>query len=270
MVWPPVLLATLLGLIVGSFLNVVVARVPKDQPLTGRSRCPHCRQTLGVSDLVPLVSFVLLRGRCRFCQKAIAWRYPLVELACGFLFALAALRFGVSWSALWLVVVGSFALALFVIDLERQVVPDQLSLPAALLGGGLAFLTGRAFTNLALGAIVGAAFFALQYVISRGRWVGDGDIRLGVLVGASLGLRDLIVAVVLAYVAGALVALGLLVARRARLSSRLPFGAFLMPALVVAFVAGGPIATWYLDGGPYVALGLDRVADWFLIRHYGL
>lgn len=270
MVWPAVLLATLLGLIVGSFLNVVAARVPKDQPLTGRSRCPHCRRTLGTPDLVPLVSFILLRGRCRTCHRAIAWRYPLVELVCGALFAFAVFRFGVSWSALWLAVVGSFALVLGVIDLERQVVPDQLSLPAAVLGFGLAFFTGRAFTNLALGAMVGAAFFATQYFVSRGRWVGDGDIRLGAFVGASLGLRDLIVAVVLAYVTGAVAALGLLVARRARMSSRLPFGAFLMPALVIAFVAGGPIATWYLDGGPYVALGLDRVADWFLIRHYGL
>lgn len=270
MVWPAVLLATLLGVSVGSFLNVVIARLPAGERITGRSRCPHCRRTLAARDLVPLISFVLLRGRCRSCRRPIPWRYPLVEFFCGALFAAALMRFGVSWSALWLIVVGSFAVALFIIDLERQVVPDQLSLPAAALGFGLAFLTGRTFTNLALGAMVGAAFFTVQYVLSRGRWVGDGDIRLGLLVGASLGLRDLVVAVVLAYGVGALVALGLLVARRARLTTRLPFGAFLMPALVAAFLAGGPIAAWYLDGGPYVALGLDRVADWFLVRIYGL
>lgn len=265
-----VFLAALLGLAVGSFLNVVASRVPNGERLTGRSHCPHCGRTLAARDLAPLVSFVLLAGRCRSCHRPIARRYAVVELATALLFAGAVLRFGLTPAALWLAGVGAFAIVLFVMDLERQVVPDRVSLPAAAAGLGLGFLAGRGFTDLLLGGILGAGFFALQYVLSRGRWVGDGDIRLGAFVGLSVGFRDSVVALVLAYGAGALVALGLLAARRAGVRSRLPFGAFLMAALVVAALAGGPIAAWYLNGGPFHAFGLDRLTDWVLARLYDL
>ncbi len=264
------ILIALLGLALGSFLNVVVPRLKRRQSLGGRSRCLRCRHQLATRDLIPLVSFLLVRGRCRYCHQKISWRYPAVEFATAAAFVALFLRFGFTLD--WAVgaALSLFLIALFVFDLVYRIVPDEVSLP----GAGVALVgsigLGVAYSSLLWGALLGSGFFALQYFVSRGRWVGDGDIRLGLLAGASLGLRRTIVALVLAYVSGAVLSLGLLVAKRANLRTQLPFGSLLTVAIFVSFLFGQQMADWYLSGALFQTLGLDRVAEWVLARQYGL
>lgn len=249
---------------------MVIPRVRLRESWGGRSRCPHCRRVLETRDLIPLVSFLLLRGRCRWCRRRISLRYPLVELATAVAFLVLWLRFGWSWTLAVGAVLTLFLIALFVLDFEHQIVPDELSLPGAAVALAGSLGLGIPFSSLILGAILGAGFFGLQYALSRGRWVGDGDVRLGLLMGVALGFGRTVVALILAYLAGAVVSLALLAARRAKLQTRLPFGTFLTLATFVSFVWGSAIAGWYASGGPFTGLGLDRVVEWFVVRLYHL
>lgn len=264
------LLIALLGLALGSFLNVVVPRLKKRQSLGGRSRCLRCRHQLATRDLVPLLSFILLRGRCRYCRRRISWRYPAVEFVTAAALVVLFFRFGLTMD--WVVgaVLLLFLIALFVFDLLYRLVPDEVSLP----GAGLALIgsigLGIAASSLVWGALLGAGFFAVQFFGSRGRWVGDGDIRLGLLAGVSLGFRRTVVALVLAYVGGALLSLVLLITKRATLRTQLPFGSLLTVAVFVCFLYGHQIANWYVSGAPFHLLGLDRLADWYFSRQYSL
>ncbi len=243
------LFALLFGLCVGSFLNVLVLRLKVGERLTGRSRCPRCQKQLTWYHNIPLVSFVALRGQCAFCQKPISWQYPLVEVASGLLWLAAYLNFG-SGSLLDVFAFGIFAsvlLTLFVFDVRWYVLPDEVTVPGIALALVLNLVRGYSWVELVLTSLTGAAFFFVQHAVSRGRWVGSGDIRLGALMGAMLGtFTGLGVALALAYVSGSLVGIGLIVAKRRRLSSQLPFGAFLAPATVMALLWGDKLWQWYL------------------------
>lgn len=191
------LLAGLVGLALGSFLNVVITRLPQGESVWGgRSRCPHCRGPLVWYDNIPLLSYVWLRGRCRSCGAAIPWRYPLVELAGG-LMALAL------WHTfpdkLVLLAYGPFCLALLAltaIDLEHRLLPDAITLPGAILGLLLALILPQlSFPGAVAGALVGAALFlgiAWLYEKWAGRrGLGGGDVKLLAMIGAFLGIESL-------------------------------------------------------------------------------
>jgi prepilin signal peptidase PulO-like enzyme (type II secretory pathway) len=239
--------AVILGLVVGSFLNVLVLRLQKGESLTGRSRCPNCQRQLAWYHNIPVVSFVCLRGRCGFCRQPIAWQYPMVELAAGLLFGLGALKFG-SADLLWLFTyfaVVAWSLALFVYDYKYQLLPDSLTLTGAVILGILNWWRGAPVTSLLLGAIVAAGFFAVQFWLSRGRWIGAGDIRLGIFMGLALGWPLTGVALVLAYWLGAAVGISLVLSGRRDFHSALPFGTFLTAATVVTFLWGNGLLDWY-------------------------
>jgi len=240
-----VLLAGLFGTAVGSWLNVIVFRLHAGTSfLRGRSACPHCHRTLQPRELIPLVSFALQAGRCRSCRQPISWQYPAVEAITGLLFAAFVWQNGLTLTTLVAVVAISFSVVLFVYDWRYQLVPDVVSLPAA----GLAFVgnlaLGRSFTDLILGGIIGAGFFLVQYAVSRGRWIGGGDIRIGLFIGFLLGWPLVLMALILAYVSGSVVGLGLIVSGRYRWTSRLPFGTFLTASSVVVLYWLDPIRTY--------------------------
>jgi leader peptidase (prepilin peptidase) / N-methyltransferase len=190
-------LAGLVGLALGSFLNVLITRLPQGESVgAGRSRCPQCRQPIAWYDNIPLLSYVRLRGRCRSCGAAIPWRYPLVELAGG-LMALAL------WHTfpdrLLLLAYGPFCLALVAltaIDLERRLLPDAITIPGTILGLLLSLVLPQlSFPEAAAGALVGAALF---YGIGRlyekwagRRGLGGGDVKMMAMIGAFLGLGAL-------------------------------------------------------------------------------
>lgn len=244
----------LFGLAVGSFLNVVIGRLRSGE--TGwrsRSRCPECHAVLRPSELVPVVSFLILRGRCRSCKKAISWQYPLVELSTMLLFLIAfwtrggvAGALGGSWLLMvrdWVFIAG--LTIVFVIDFLDMLVFDSVALPMAVAAFFLNLATGQSWQGLLLASAIGSGFFLLQYVISRGRWVGGGDVRIGAMMGAMLGVPGVVLALFVSYVAGALVALGLLASGKARWGGQMAFGTFLSVGTVVALFFGPAIMAWY-------------------------
>lgn len=253
--------AFLFGTAIGSFLNVVAIRLPKRRKflqLQQRSRCPKCRHILHAPDLVPIFSYLSLRGRCRYCRKSISSQYVLLELITGATFALLAWQYGGSGALLVGVVGASFLIALGTIDARLKIVPDALSLPAigatALVhlavithvgAQGLSTAMLRSVGGLLVGAVIGGLWFWVQWLVSRGRWVGTGDIRLGALLGVFLGMPLTLVALFVAYITGSIWAVVLLVRRKVRFGSAIPFGAFLAFAGILTFIFGPAVVSWY-------------------------
>jgi leader peptidase (prepilin peptidase)/N-methyltransferase len=231
----------ILGLFIGSFLGVVVDRFGTERSfVTGRSFCDQCRTTLGVLDLIPVLSFLFSRGKCRHCKTKLSIRYPLIECITAFLFLVTAWRY----TQLALLPIGftsahlgifllrdllfvSLLIILFLIDARHGVLPDRFTLPGIVLLFGLNVWIGIPWQTLLIGGFVVGGFFALQYVISRGTWVGDGDIRLGAMLGVMLGLTQGFLSLMLAYIIGAAYALVLLSKQKAGMKSTVSFGPFL-------------------------------------------
>ncbi len=248
-----VALLALLGLAVGSFINAAEYRLSHGLPIgfragrAARSHCTSCQVELGALDLVPVVSFIVLRRKCRQCREPIAWQYPLVEVATALLFVLAAVTAESPELALFYAACMGVLVFLFIYDLKHMLVLDVVTLPAIGLVLAAQFFLGAQMTGIVIGALIGGSFFAVQYLVSRGRWVGGGDIRLGLLAGAMLGWQQVLVALLLAYVGGSVIALGLLAAKRVTMKSQVPFGAFLVPAVMVALIFGEWFVDWYLS-----------------------
>ncbi|MBN2493547.1 MAG: prepilin peptidase [Deltaproteobacteria bacterium] len=207
-----------LGTFAGSFLNVVIHRLPRGESIVRpRSRCPACGQTIRWYDNVPLLSFVLLGARCRRCQGRISWRYPLVELLCGLLWAALFLRFGPGKAFAVHLVFCSALLAVCFIDIDFRIIPNEISLPGIALGLGGSFLwyeQGFHWESI-LGLLVGGGgllLVSLLYALLRGReGMGMGDVKLLGMLGAWLGWKSLLFIVLFASIQGVLVTLGMVV-----------------------------------------------------------
>lgn len=246
-----------IGLAIGSFINALEYRVQHGLSIVrtaantkkrspARSMCPQCKHQLHAGDLVPVVSFLLLRGRCRYCGKPIHWQYPVVELAAALACILATAVYGVSLDT---VIVSFFALVLlfiFVYDLKYQLILDSVTLPLIPIAFVLSIARGLEWRSLLLGALVGGGVFAVQYLLSRGRWIGGGDIRLGVLMGVMLGFPVTLAALFFAYLFGALVGLILLAYQKAGLQTRIAFGTFLSASTFLCLLWGVRVVEWYV------------------------
>ncbi len=240
-----------LGLAVGSFINAAVYRLRAGKfksILTGRSFCPKCKKNLAARDLIPLVSFLWLRGKCRFCHKKIAVHYFIIELTTAVAFLLVAL-FGASGteSLLWNLFFVSILIFIASFDAQFGEIPDEVALPAivlALAGSFLAF-TLAPLTAL-IGALVGGGFFTALVLISDGKWMGGGDIRVGLLLGALTGWRGFIVALFVASFLGSVVGTIQILRKKKKLKSALPFAPFLAFGGIVAILFSQQICAWYL------------------------
>ncbi|MBI5370145.1 prepilin peptidase [Candidatus Uhrbacteria bacterium] len=248
-----VFLLFLLGVCIGSFLNVVIFRVPEGLPVwRGRSHCLNCQTPIRPLDLIPVVSFFLLRGRCRGCHQTISWQYPVVELSLGLLFVLVAVfspdgLVSIPLLVRNLIFVTSLTL-IFVYDLRYLAIIDRFTIPAMVIAVILNLWFGLVSpVSMLLGALVLGGFFYGQFALSRGTWVGGGDIRLGALMGFMLGLTQGLVALFIAYVAGAIFGLGLLALKKANRKTPIPFGTFLSIATVVMLLLGDAPLHWYLS-----------------------
>lgn len=238
----------ILGLAVGSFLNVVIYRLPRDLDFAkGRSFCPHCRHSLGASDLIPLLSFIMLRGRCRYCRKPISWQYPLVEILTALIFVVIYLRFGLSANFFVYLINSLFLLVIFMIDLKNYLILDSITLPAIVLAFIFNLLIVKsALSAMVIAGIIGGGFFLLQFLLSQGKWIGGGDIRLGFLIGIMLAdWEKLIVALFFAYLVGAIFGIILMVSGKKSLKSKIPLGTFLSLATLVVLLWGETILNWY-------------------------
>lgn len=232
------------GLVVGSYLNVVIHRLPREEStVLPRSRCPRCGALIRARDNLPLLSFLLLGGRCRVCRGRISWRYPLVEVVTALLFVVCLEVFGLHWQALVAVVFGCLLIALAAIDLEHYLLPDLLTLPGLAVGLLLSFTeVWIPWRDAVLGAALGAAGLWLVsevwYLLRREEGLGLGDVKMLAMVGAFLGWKGVLVTVFLASLTGAGVGLALIALGRMELGSRLPFGFFLSGGGLVALFAG--------------------------------
>ena len=237
----------LLGLCVGSFLNVVIARVPEGRSIVGPgSACPRCSTPIAWYDNVPLLSFALLRARCRKCGEPISWRYPVVELVTGLLFVLALAERGLTIDLIPALLLVSGLVAITGIDLDHQLIPDVISIPGIVVGLAVSTLTGRpGWLDSLVGVVIGGGIFLLIIVASRGG-MGGGDMKLGAMLGAFLGWKLVLVAILIAILAGGVFAIVVLLLRRKGRKDAVPFGPFLALGGVVSLFWGESLLAWYL------------------------
>jgi prepilin signal peptidase PulO-like enzyme (type II secretory pathway) len=258
------------GMIIGSFLNCLAWRLYKEESINGRSYCPKCRHQIAWYDNIPVLSYFLLGGECRHCKKAISWQYPIVELITAVLFVLAFfsnfqfptsdflaisdLQFPINFFTPdfllltfknWFLI--SIMIIIFIIDLRWYLILDIVTLPACVIIFILNILLGSNWQNLIFSGIIGGSFFLLQFIISRGKWIGGGDIRLGLLMGLALGWPSVILALMLAYLSGSMVGIGLILSGRKKFGSQIPFGVFLSTATIISLFWGQIIINWYLN-----------------------
>ncbi len=251
------------GLCVGSFLNVVVCRSVKDESFSwNRSHCPECHHTLAAKDLVPILSFFANRRHCRYCEKPIAWHYLLTELFTGILFVVLFMSIDQGWSTGVSITILDDArsffsflrdvffvcllIVFFLTDFRYYLIPDKIILPAVLLTFIMNLLSLKPASEMLFSGMVLASFFFIQFVVSRGRWVGGGDIRLGFLIGVMLGWPGSIDALLLSYVLGALVSVVLLLRKKKSWKSVVPYGTFLTTTAMMNILFGPVFLAWYL------------------------
>ena len=253
-------IACALGMAVGSFLNVVVFRTrSKESVAKGRSKCMTCLEPIEPIDLIPVWSYFALRGKCRKCSAVIPWQYPAVEMAMGIIFGLffvrAALMFGIptfvdqsEWLALFVrdAVIACFLLVIFVYDFKYQYILDRFTVPAMIAALLFNMALGADGLNLLLGGLMIGGFFAFQFLVSKGKWIGGGDIRMGLLMGFLLGIEMGVLALFLSYVLGAIAGLILIATKKRKMDSHVPFGTFMSAATLIVMFCGIYFLNWYL------------------------
>ncbi len=246
------LAALAFGALIGSFLNVCILRLPAGESIVApASRCPACRAPIRPWDNIPLVSFLLLRGRCRACGRPISWRYPLVEAITGLLFAAVVWREGLTPLALSLLVFVSTLIVITFIDLDHQIIPNVITLPGIPFGLLVGLLLGEPPPlDRVVGALAGAGFLYLVLfyggVVFGQDAMGEGDLNLIALIGAFLGWRGVIVSILVGCLSGSAVGLALIGVHRLHRRQHIPFGPFLALGAVVALFWGNRLIGWYL------------------------
>lgn len=228
------------GIAFGSFLNVLADRLSKEESIGGRSHCDHCKKTLQPIDLIPVVSYVMLGGKCRYCHKKLSMQYPLMEVVTGALFVLAW-HFG-PFAAIPLklltIALASILLVIFVADVRYQIIPDEMQVALVLVGLALFLLQGATPIGVALRVSEGVLIMLpilFLYLVTKGRGMGFGDVKLAFGIGILLGAFRGGLALYIAFLIGALVGVGLMILQRSKMKSKIAFGPFLIVGIVLLF-----------------------------------
>ena len=280
------LLVFVFGLCIGSFLNCVIYRLEAKKGLGGRSFCPKCKKELAWQDLIPVFSFLFLKGKCRNCKQKISIQYPFVELATGIVFLLVfyklavipdprcCLRAGLignpeyyHWIpafagmtekgvgitgaiinlGFWFYVV-SVLIVIFVYDLKHYIIPDKVLLPAiGLTAVYILFFNFSGLQGSLLAALAGFAFFFAIFFVSQGKWMGFGDVKLAILIGLLLGFPNTFAALFFAFFFGAIIGIISMIFGKKGLKSEIPFGPFLVLGTFAAEFWGEKLINWYLN-----------------------
>lgn len=244
-------LVFILGAVVGSFLNVVILRTWEGAEIVlTPSHCRVCKRSLQWYELIPIISFFVLRARCRTCHASISIQYPLVEIATGILFLAVVEKFGylffpVPYVILYFVFV-SLLVILFVFDFKYLLIPDKFLYSTIAASACIALLGDKPFINYLLTAAIVSAAFAVMVYISKERAMGSGDIFLAVILGFSIGWPEIIPALIIAFFLGSIIGVALIVWGKKTLKTHIPFGPFLISALIVVWLWGERIVDWYL------------------------
>ena len=239
------------GAIAGSFLNVVIHRVPLDSSIVWpSSACPHCRRELAWYENIPVASFLVLRARCRTCKAPISIRYPLVEALTSAFFVLAWWHYGPGALLASRLVFGCLLIVLFAIDLEHQLLPHVITIAGSVAGVLLSLLAEPGWVDSLLGVAVGGGIlYGIAFAWERLRHqqaLGGGDPPMLAMIGAFLGWKMVLGTLMMASLLGTLLGVGLIAMRRASMASKLPFGCFLAVGAVVAATVGPQLLAWYL------------------------
>lgn len=240
----------LMGSCLGSFLNVVIYRLPRGQSLVSPgSRCPQCGYALRWYDNLPVVSWTLLGGRCRQCHAPISAQYPMVEIITALLFVLVAWLTPVGPLLVSRLILVAILVALFGIDLKHQILPNSITLPGIIVGLLFSLITPPGWQDALVGAVLGAAILygiaAAYYAVRREEGLGMGDVKMLAMVGAFLGWKAVLVTLVLSSFSGAAIGLALIAAQRGGMKLALPFGTFLALGALAAMLVGEPLIAWY-------------------------
>lgn len=250
----------ILGSLIGSFLNVLTLRLPRDHRINGRSECPSCKKTLKWFELIPFFSYVALGGHCRSCGKKISSRYPIMEAVTGLMFLILFLvlnpQSGLDWlTIIRAIFIASVLLVVFVIDFEHYLILDRIIWPASLIILILNIVVditsgAGSYLGLTLGGLlsagIGFSCLYLLWFISQGRWIGFGDVKYMVFLGLALASPLYFVSIFLSFLIGGAVSVCLLLFAKKTLQSKIPFGTFLSLGAFITLLYGGELLTWYL------------------------
>jgi leader peptidase (prepilin peptidase)/N-methyltransferase len=256
--WFTIAVTAALGLCIGSFLNVCIARLWHENPeqrslLHPPSTCPHCKQRIAWRDNIPLFSWLWLRGKCRWCHQPISIQYPIIELSVGVLWVVSLLYYGFTMRAVSAALFGTILLGIGVIDARHKIIPDELSIAGLILGLALSLSGGLpAFLQALLGAAVGWSVLwvvrELGGLILRQEAMGWGDIKMLAMVGAFVGWKNALLTIFVGAIIGTAFYLPLMIwSIRKWRRYELPFGVFLSIAAAITFVFGDTMISWYLD-----------------------
>jgi len=241
----------IIGLVVGSFLNCLIWRLYKNESLTGRSYCPHCRHKINWYDNLPVLSFLLLGGRCRYCRKTISWQYPVVEIMTAFLFCVSFLmisnsnNFPLELAYSWLLIIS--LIVVFVYDARWQLVPMNIVWPVTVILFILNIFLGRPVIDIVVTGALTAGFFFAQYILTKKRGLGEGDIWLGLLIGVALpSFTEIFLSLLLAYLSGAFVGVIMMVIKGKNGETKIALGPFLSFGAIITLIWGEQIVSWYL------------------------
>ena len=243
--------AVLFGLVIGSFLNVLIYRLPRGKTVVfGRSECPACGRAIAWHDNVPLLGYLVLRGRCRSCRARIPARYPMVEAATGVIGGLVAWFLGATAESIWAFVFFSLLLVITLVDWSHRIIPDSLSLGGMVFGWiGAVVRPDMTFVDSLVGAVVGGgvlfAVAAVYRAVRKAEGMGGGDVKLLAMIGAFLGWRMVFPVLILASLFGALYGIWL-ICRGASTRTAVPFGSFLAPSAALVYVFGASVWDFYL------------------------
>jgi prepilin signal peptidase PulO-like enzyme (type II secretory pathway) len=249
-----IVLFAILGLAVGSFLNVCIDRLPQNKSIVfPPSHCEACQHKLAAKDLIPVFSYLRLRGRCRYCQAAISRRVFWVELATALIFALLCWHYGLSAELGVMIFYACLFTIIFVTDLEQGLILNKVVYPGMVVALLLALYPlpwlsepmGMRIAYSALGGAIGFAIFLLIAIVSRGG-MGWGDVKLAALIGLATGFPLVFLAIIMGAILGGIVAVALVIAKKRKRRQTIPFGPFLAVAAMVTLLWGSNILSWYV------------------------
>ncbi|MEG1779351.1 MAG: prepilin peptidase [Oscillospiraceae bacterium] len=242
------IIVLLFGIIIGSFLNVCIYRLPLELSVhKGHSYCPHCKADLHALDLIPLFSYLFLGGKCRYCKQHISWQYPAVELANGLLWLGIFLRFGLTATAVAYAAVVSCLIVIFMTDFTHMIIPDSMNLVIAIAGVVLFITNPDMRIERIIGMCCVSLVFLLIALVSHGKAMGGGDIKLMAALGLCLGWKLILLTTLLGAVLGSITYLFLKHSKAHALGRLVPFGAFLAIGGIISILFGHDIIHWYLS-----------------------
>ncbi len=247
------ILTFILGAVVGSFLNVCIYRLPKKESIIKpSSHCPGCNQPIRFYDNIPLISYVILKGRCRFCQTRISLRYPLVELLSGLLSLALFVKFGFSFELPVYLVLGWSLLLVTFIDLDTQTIPDVITLPGIILGFLASFLIPhvkywQSFIGILLGGGILYVVALLYYSLTKKEGMGGGDIKLMAMIGAFFGYNAVFPVIFIASLIGTLVGVIVIIVWKKDRRYAIPFGPFLATGALIYLFWGEQLIRWHFS-----------------------